>query len=296
VTRRILLVEDDAALARSVARGLELGGFAVTVAPDGERALEAWTESDFDIVVLDLVLPDLDGIDVCRRIRHDSLVPVLMMSGRTDTLDIVVALEVGADDYVTKPCDIAELVARIRALLRRMKANGDDRHIIEAGPLQIDTAAFKASLNGEPIALSPTEFRLLVELARDSGRALTRKDLLKRVWGFDYLGDSRIVDMAIKRLRDQIETDPKHPAFIQTVRGVGYRLDVAGPSRIREDLYRYSLRLKEGCQAIAHDLQRLRDHGRGSLESLVSDFDRLEGLIGEYVEATLPRSKGSPPD
>lgn len=296
MTRRILLVEDDAALARSVARGLERGGFAVTVAPDGKRALEAWTESDFDIVVLDLVLPDLDGIDVCKRIRRDSLVPVLMMSGRTDTLDIVIALEVGADDYVTKPCDIAELVARIRALLRRMEATGDDRHIIEAGPLEIDTAAFTASLNDEPIALSPTEFRLLVELARDSGRALTRKDLLKRVWGFDYLGDSRIVDMAIKRLREQIETDPKRPAFIQTVRGVGYRLDVAGPSRTPEDLYRYSLRLREGCQAIANDLQRLRDHERGSFESLVSEFDRLEGLIGEYVVATLPRPKGSPPD
>jgi two-component system, OmpR family, response regulator MtrA len=284
VPHELLLVEDDAAVARAVARGLERAGFAVTVAGDGRHGLDAFCAGDFDLVVLDLVLPDVDGIDVCRRIRRDSLVPVLMMSGRSDTLDIVIALEVGADDYVRKPCEMAELVARVRALLRRPEARVAEERVIRAGPLEIDTGAFTVGLNGEPVSLSPTEFRLLVELARESGKAFARQDLLERVWGYDYLGDSRIVDMAIRRLREQIEVDPPNPTLIQTVRGIGYRLDVPPSGRAPSDLYTYSLRLRDACHAVAGGLDRLKSDGANSMEPLVADFGRLERLIDEFVD------------
>lgn len=280
--QRLLLVEDDDPQARAIARGLGQAGFEVTIAKNGRRALEVFREFDFDVVVLDLLLPDVDGIEVCRKIRESSVVPVLMISGRGDTLDVVVALEVGADDYVTKPCPIPELVARINALKRRLGSRTNGRHL-NVGPLRIDTEAFTVELNGSPLALSLTEFRLLVELAREAGRAVTREHLLKRVWQYDFLGDSRLVDMAVKRLREQIEPDPKEPRFVVTVRGVGYRLDLPEPAGTATDLYAYSRTLRNTCSALADDLESLRASGDAAVDALVDDLARLERLLHEFV-------------
>jgi len=225
VNERLLLVEDDASIREVAALGLEQAGFRVTTSGDGREGLLQFRRAPFDLVVLDVMLPSLDGFEVCREIRRDSRVPIVMLSARTDTVDIVVGLELGADDYVTKPFELAELVARVKAALRR-SAGIQAEQIIELGPIQIDPAAFRAHRGGEEIALTATEFRLLLELARRPGQVFTREILLELVWNYEYLGDSRLVDVAVQRLRGKIEDDPAHPKLIKTVRGVGYRLDV----------------------------------------------------------------------
>jgi DNA-binding response OmpR family regulator len=223
---RVLLVEDDASIRELAATGLSAAGFRVDTAEDGRRALERFDSVTPDVVVLDLMLPELDGYEVCRELRARSQVPVVMLSARTDTVDVVVGLELGADDYVTKPFEVAELAARIRAVLRRSApAPSEDGGVISVRDVEIDPAAFRVRKGGEEVALTATELRLLLELARRPNQVFTRELLLELVWNYDYLGDSRLVDVAVQRLRAKVEDDPAAPALVQTVRGVGYRLD-----------------------------------------------------------------------
>jgi len=218
----VLLVEDDPSIREVTALGLEGAGFRVTTAADGREGLARFREGGFALVVLDVMLPELDGLEVCRRIRAESRVPIVMLSARSDTVDVVVGLELGADDYVTKPFELPELVARLRAALRR--AAVPDEPVLRAGDLEIEPGAFTVLRGGEEIALTATEFRLLLELARRPRQVFTRELLLQRVWGYDFLGDSRLVDVAVQRLRGKIEDDPREPKIVVTVRGVGYRL------------------------------------------------------------------------
>ena len=220
---RILLVEDDPSIREVTAIGLGAAGFAVTTAEDGVVALDRFRAEPFDLILLDVMLPRLDGYEVCRQIRRTSTVPVVMLTARADTMDVVVGLEAGADDYVRKPFEVPELIARVRAALRRAGTGADDTAQLRLGPLEIDIAGRAVRRDGTDIPLTRTEFDLLVELARHAGQVLSRDTLLDRVWGYDYLGDSRLVDVAIQRLRSKVETDPAAPTLIQTVRGAGYK-------------------------------------------------------------------------
>ena len=219
---RILLVEDDASIRETTSLGLAGAGFKVSTADDGRAALDRFQQEAFDLVVLDLMLPKLDGYEVCREIRKSSRVPIVILSARSDTVDVVVGLELGADDYVTKPFELPELVARVRAALRRAGTDTEGARIV-AGDLEIDPEGFRATKAGVELDLTATEFRLLLELARRPGQVFTRELLLERVWNYEYLGDSRLVDVAVQRLRAKVEDDPRSPKLITTVRGVGYR-------------------------------------------------------------------------
>ena len=223
---RLLLVEDDSSISEIVAIGLTAAGFRVITATDGRDGLARARDGGFDAVILDVMLPSLDGFEVCREIRKVSRVPVVMLTARTDLVDVVVGLESGADDYVRKPFELPELIARLRAVLRRNAAPAGAT-AIQARGLEIDPAAFTVRKDGAEVALTATEFRLLVELAKRPGQVFTRELLLQRVWDYDYVGDSHLVDVAIGRLRAKVEDDPARPALIKTVRGVGYRLDRA---------------------------------------------------------------------
>ena len=231
--RSVLVAEDDASLRESVVMLLEGNGFRPEGCGDGVEASARIAEEEFDLLVLDLMLPGMDGLELCRRVRAVSTVPILILTARDETAMLVASLESGADDYLTKPFEAAELVARLRALARR--ATRDVVGELCAGEdLRLDEAGFRLWKRGEPVALSATEFRLLVELVRHAGQVLSREALLEQVWGYDYLGDSRLVDMAVKRLRDKIEDDPSRPTHVITVRGVGYRFDTSdgdGPRR-----------------------------------------------------------------
>jgi two-component system response regulator MtrA len=223
VEARILLVEDDPSIREVTAIGLGAAGFEVATAEDGVLGLEQFRAEPFDLVLLDIMLPRLDGYEVCRQIRRTSTVPIVMLTARADTSDVVLGLEAGADDYVRKPFDLPELVARIRSALRRAGSGAGEPATLRLGSLTIDVAGRTVARDGLDIPLTRTEFDLLQELVRHAGQVLTREVLLDRVWGYDYLGDSRLVDVAVQRLRSKVEADPTAPALIQTVRGAGYK-------------------------------------------------------------------------
>ena len=220
----MLLVEDDASIREMASLGLSDAGFRVTSCADGREGLERIRRDPFDLAILDVMLPSLDGFEIVREVRRDSRIPIVMLTARTDATDVIVGLELGADDYVTKPFDMPVLIARCRAVLRRAAAEPADP-IVRIGDLEIDVAGFVARKDGRDLPLTATEFRLLVELARRPGQVLTREVLLARVWDYEFLGDSRLVDVAVQRLRAKIEDDPARPSRISTVRGVGYRLE-----------------------------------------------------------------------
>ncbi|MCC8247035.1 response regulator transcription factor [Saccharothrix luteola] len=219
----VLLVEDDEHIRQALGLALADEGFAVTDAVSGEQALDLLTTARPDVVLLDLVLPGVDGLQVCRTLRARGDLPIIIVTARTDAADVIAGLEAGADDYVTKPLVASVLAARIRALLRRR--GGRHHEALQAGPLRISPDTGTVHRDGTEIHLTRTEFRLLVELASAGGRIVTREQLLHRVWGYDYFGDTRLLDVHIRRLRRKVETDPDDPTLLLTVRGTGYRLD-----------------------------------------------------------------------
>lgn len=226
---RVLVVDDEPALVELVAFNLRKAGFDVNTAADGAAALAAARSWNPQVVVLDVMLPGLDGFEVCRELRKWSAVPVLMLTARKEEVDRVVGLEIGADDYLTKPFSPRELVARVRALLRRVRldreaaAAGAGGGVLESGSLRVDLERHEVTLEGRSIDLTPTEFRLLSQLAQHPGRVYSREDLLRVIWGDDFFGDERTVDVHVRHLREKVEPDPAHPQLILTVRGVGYR-------------------------------------------------------------------------
>jgi len=222
---RVLLVEDDEPVAQSLRRGLIRYGFEVEWVSTGAAALSH--AGPYDVVLLDLGLPDTDGLDVCKALRERGDVPIIVISARSDETDRVVGLELGADDYVTKPYSARELVARIRAVLRR-RSDAEpvaEEAVLEAGPVRMDVERHVVSVDGETVALPLKEFDLLEYLLRNAGRVLTRGQLIDRVWGSDYVGDTKTLDVHVKRLRAKIEPDPANPTYLLTVRGLGYKLE-----------------------------------------------------------------------
>ena len=225
---KILVVEDEASFSDALSYLLGREGFDVRVSDTGDGAIAEFDRHGADLILLDLMLPGLSGTEVCRQIRQRSNVPVIMLTAKDSEVDKVVGLELGADDYVTKPYSTRELVARIRAVLRRQGEEFVDSvpdGILTAGPVRMDVERHIVSVNGEQVALPLKEFELLEYLIRNSGRVLTRSQLIDRVWGSDYFGDTKTLDVHIKRLRAKIEADPAEPVFIQTVRGLGYKFE-----------------------------------------------------------------------
>ena len=223
VSNTVLVVEDDERIRAALTLALEAENYRVLAAESGEAALGHVAVEAPDVIVLDLMLPGIDGFECCRRLRKVSDVPIVIVSARSDTSDVVAGLEAGADDYVTKPFVVAELTARLRALRRRGRNAAEDESTV-FGDLSIFPAGGVVRLRDEPVHLTKTEFRLLCELAAAPGRVFSRELLLEKVWEYDYLGDARIVDVHIRRLRTKVETDPAHPLHVITVRGLGYKL------------------------------------------------------------------------
>ncbi|WP_107409456.1 response regulator transcription factor [Mangrovactinospora gilvigrisea] len=219
----LLLIEDDDAIRTGLELALTRQGHKVTAAASGEDGLARLHDERPDLIVLDVMLPGIDGFEVCRRIRRTDQLPIILLTARNDDIDVVVGLESGADDYIVKPVQPRVLDARIRAVLRRGERDASDSTAY--GSVTIDRAAMTVTKNGEELQLTPTELRLLLELSRRPGQALSRQQLLQLVWEHDYLGDSRLVDACVQRLRAKVEDIPSSPQLIRTVRGVGYRLD-----------------------------------------------------------------------
>jgi two-component system response regulator RegX3 len=225
---KILIVEDEASFSEALEFLLGKEGFSIVTAATGTEALRKFEQGGIDLVLLDLMIPEVSGIEVCRQIRAKSKIPIIMLTAKDSEVDKVVGLEIGADDYVTKPYSSRELVARIRAVLRR---NGNDEvesasGLLTVGGVKMDVDRHQVSVNGIPVSLPLKEFELLEFLMRNAGRVLTRMQLIDRVWGSDYVGDTKTLDVHIKRLRAKIEIDPANPTVIQTVRGLGYKMEL----------------------------------------------------------------------
>ena len=225
---RILIVEDESSFSEALEFLLSKEGFSIVTAANGSEAITKFDQGGIDLVLLDLMIPEISGTEVCRQIRAKSKVPIIMLTAKDSEVDKVVGLELGADDYVTKPYSTRELVARIRAVLRRNSGESaiGDIGIMTVGPVRMDTDRHQVTVNSVNISLPLKEFELLEFLMRNSGRVLTRVQLIDRVWGSDYVGDTKTLDVHIKRLRAKIEVDPANPIFIQTVRGLGYKLEL----------------------------------------------------------------------
>lgn len=227
---KILIVEDETSFSEALAFLLGKEGFEVSVAEDGQQAIDKFKKEGADLILLDLMIPIISGIEVCRTIRTHSQVPIIMLTAKDAEIDKVVGLELGADDYVTKPYSSRELIARIKAVLRRgisdESLDGESGIHVVAG-IRLDIGKHQVTINGEVVALPLKEFELLEFLMRNAGRVLTRSQLIDRVWGGDYYGDTKTLDVHIKRLRAKIEADPTNPVLIQTIRGLGYKLEKA---------------------------------------------------------------------
>lgn len=230
MAKKILVVDDEAPIVELIRFNLQKEGFSVLVAYDGEEGLQKARAEAPDLVILDLMLPGIDGIEVCQVLRREATVPIIMLTAKTDEFDKVLGLSVGADDYVTKPFSPRELVARVKAILRRrsidLEQTASDRNNgrVSVGDLVIDAGRFEVEVRGQRVELTPKEFELLRVLVANRGKVLTRDFLLEKVWGYEYGGDTRTVDVHVRRLRQKIEEDDSHPVYIQTVHGVGYKL------------------------------------------------------------------------
>jgi two-component system, OmpR family, response regulator RegX3 len=233
----VLVVEDEESFVDALSVGLRREGFLVHVARDGAAALDVFDAVRPDLVLLDVMLPKLSGVDVCRQLRRRSQVPIIMVTAKAGEIDTVVGLEVGADDYVTKPYRLRELVARMRAVLRRRGPAGEPAgaagpDAVEVGDVRIDPERHEVVVRGEPVALPLKEFELLHVLLRNAGRVLTRETLIDRVWGSDYVGDTKTLDVHVKRLRSKVEDDPSAPTRIVTIRGLGYKYEAPRTARL----------------------------------------------------------------
>ena len=229
---KVLVVEDDSTLLGVIKYNLVKEGYGTITASDGAQAIEAARKERPDLVILDIMLPKVDGLEVCRILRRESNIPIIMLTARSEEIDKVVGLEIGADDYMTKPFSVKELMARVKALLRRAEmasrhsVTGDQSPVIREGELQIDVERHAVSLSGAAIDLTPKEFDLLVFMMKNKNRVMSRDYLLEKVWGYDFAGDTRTVDVHIRWLRQKIEKDPADPKRLITVRGVGYKFEV----------------------------------------------------------------------
>ncbi|MFW2384158.1 MAG: response regulator [Acidimicrobiales bacterium] len=223
--QRILVVDDEPSFIDALSISLEAEGYEVFTALDGFQALERFRKNRPDLILLDLMLPRISGVDVCRDIRGSSNVPIIMVTAKSSEVDVVVGLEVGADDYITKPYRIRELLARIRATLRRVEESkqGGSSGVLELGGVTLDRERHEVTVDGEPVSMPLKEFDLLEILMANAGRVVTREILFDRVWGYDYIGDSKTLDVHVKRLRAKVETDPSKPERIITIRGLGYK-------------------------------------------------------------------------
>jgi len=229
MAEKILVVEDDRNLLDTLKYNLQREGYNVVTAMDGEAALEVARREKPALIMLDVMLPGMDGLEVCRILRAEMTVPILMLTARATETDKIVGLEVGADDYLTKPFSVRELLARVRAMLRRVKMNARTEVVADAvrvGDVEIDTLRHTVTRGGSPLVLTPKEYDLLVFLSRNGGIPFSREQLLDRVWGYDYAGDTRTVDVHVRWLRQKIEEDPSSPSHLLTVRGTGYKLEV----------------------------------------------------------------------
>jgi DNA-binding response OmpR family regulator len=229
MSSRILIVEDDTNLLETIKYNLRKEGYEVSTASDGEQAIEIARRDKPDLLLLDIMLPKISGFEICRILRREMTVPIIMLTAKADETDKIVGLEIGADDYMTKPFSMRELLARVRAMLRRIKmaesSTVTEPVVLKTNNLQIDMARHRVSLSGSVLELSPKEFDLLAFLATNKGLVFNREQLLEKVWGYDFAGDTRTVDVHIRWLRQKIEANPGHPQFLVTVRGTGYKLE-----------------------------------------------------------------------